>query len=116
MNPIGSIERDTLEIIYLMNETMGLATDCIIQEQEITGFLARSGRNGGFRSNLYTPFYQIMHQFLHGGKMAPVSLLHDHYSFWPLLFHRRTIIICFGLIGTMPSSIFVTNVPSVVQF
>ncbi len=38
MNPIGSIERDNRKIIYLMNETMWLATDHINREQEITFF------------------------------------------------------------------------------
>ena len=38
MNPIGSMERNNHKIIYLMNETMWLATNHINRKQEITGF------------------------------------------------------------------------------
>ena len=48
MNPIGSIERDNHKIIYLMNETMWLATDRINREQEITDFFGAVGEEWRF--------------------------------------------------------------------
>ena len=72
------VKRHRLQPVYIY-KLRWLATDCTNREQEMT-FLVQLGRNGGFQSNLYTPFCQIMYQFLHGGKMAPVHLLHTHYS------------------------------------